>query len=567
MLLQLSIRNFALIENITVNFEQGFNVLLGETGAGKSILIDAINYVLGGKFEKNLIRIGEEKTYVEAVFTIENLNTKEMLSGFDIDYDDDVIIISRETFKSGKNIAKVNGKSLIVSQLKMLASTLLDIHGQHKNQNLLDESNYISYIDSFGKERVEDKLHTYSKYYNEIKEIDKQIKYLRGNEEDKDKIADFIKYQIDEINKANLKLDEDVILEESFKKLSNYEKLNNSISQSYELINSSEDNNLGIFDGIGLVVKNLREVEFSSEKIKKLADSLEEIYYNIENISHDIRDIGEDLYYDKDELEDINKRMYEIDNYKRKYGKTIIDILDYRDKLIEKYDEIINLQENIDKLFKDKEKIIGKMDIIASNLHDIRCGVAKELESKVMSELSYVGLEKANFKIQVNYSGEYGEKGKDSIEFLISTNPGQPLKELFKIVSGGELSRIMLSLKAVFIDKDKIPSVIFDEIDTGISGRIAESVGEKMYKVSSKHQVFCITHLPQIAVMSDHHYLVKKNVVENKTFSSITKITENQKVEEIAKMLSGANLTKSALENSRELIGNANKKKFMVCKN
>ncbi|WP_138204498.1 DNA repair protein RecN [Haloimpatiens lingqiaonensis] len=566
MLLQLNIRNFALIRDISVSFEKGFNVLLGETGAGKSILIDAIDYVLGGKFEKSLIRIGENKTYVEAIFSIENENTREILDKKGIEYEEDILIISRETFQSGKNVAKVNGKSMILSDLKEITTCLLDIHGQHKNQSLLDSSNYIDYLDSYGREKIEKLLSQYTIYYNRLKEIDSKIDELIGETGEKEKLVDFLKYQIDEINKGNLKIGEEEELEEKFTNLSNYEKLNKALGSSYALLNSGDGDSLAICDAINLVLKNIKEVENFSERLGKIYSFFEETYYNIQEAAEDLRDIVDNLYYDQEELEIINKRMYEIDNYKRKYGNSIKEILDYREEMNSKYEEMINYKEIVEGLNKEKKKIISNMEEKSEQIHIIRSDLAKDLEEKVKEELSYVGLDKADFKINVQYSREFNEKGRDIVQFLISTNPGQPLKELAKVVSGGELSRIMLSLKTVFIDKDDIPSIIFDEIDTGISGRIAERVGEKMYMVSTKHQVFCITHLPQIAIMSDNHYLVQKNVEENETYTNIIKISEDDKVKEIAKMISGSNLTDLALKNSKELINNGYNKKHSLCK-
>lgn len=566
MLLQLNIRNFALIRDISVSFEKGFNVLLGETGAGKSILIDAIDYVLGGKFEKSLIRIGENKTYVEAIFSVDNEITKEILNKKGIEYEEGILIISRETFQSGKNVAKVNGKSMILSDLKEITITLLDIHGQHKNQSLLDSSNYIEYLDSYGRKKMQNILEEYTTYYNRLKEIDYKINELIGDTGEKEKLVDFLKYQIDEIDRGNLKIGEEEELEDKFTSLSNYEKLNKSLGSAYTLLNSGDGSNLAVCDAINLVLKNIKEVEEFSDKLGKIYNFFEETYYNIQEAAEDLRDIVENLYYDQEELEIINKRMYEIDSYKRKYGNSIKEILEYKEKINCKYEEMANYKKIVDKLNIEKKNIIITMEEKSEQIHSIRSALGKELEEKVKRELSYVGLGKANFKINVQYAKEFNEKGKDIVQFLISTNPGQPLKELSKVVSGGELSRIMLSLKTVFIDKDDIPAIIFDEIDTGISGRIAERVGEKMYMVSTKHQVFCITHLPQIAIMSDNHYLVQKNVEENETYTKIVKISEEDKVREIAKMISGSNLTEIAFKNSRELIKNGYNKKHSLCK-
>jgi DNA repair protein RecN (Recombination protein N) len=561
MLLQINITNFALIEKLSISFDKGFNVLTGETGAGKSILIDAINYVLGGKFSKDLIRTGEEKTYVEAVFSIQNSKTEEVLKGLDVDYDD-LVIISRETFQSGKSIAKVNGKSLLLSNIKALSSTLLDIHGQHENQNLLESANHLLYLDSFGEKKLFNELEGYRIVYKRYMEIENEIAKLQGRDGEKEKLIDFYKYQLEEINKANLRKDEDIELESEYSVLSNAEKINKALGNSYELLNSGSETSMSIYDGLGIAIKELRAVQKHIEKVKTFADSLEEAYYNIEENSEEIRKLKDSIQYDEGKLEYINSRIYQIGLYKKKYGATIDDILKYRDKIEKQYNELINSSEIIEKLKIEKKSKFKELTDRANKLHNMRAEIASGLEKAVKAELSYIGLEKSTFKIDAALTDTFNEHGADKVQFLISTNPGEPLKPLEKVVSGGELSRIMLALKTVFVDKDHIPSVIFDEIDVGISGRVAQSVAEKMYSISNSHQVFCVTHLPQIACISDFHYIISKDVKDNKTFTSVVRMNEEQKQYEIARMVGGAEVTKLTLEHAKELIHLANQKKL-----
>lgn len=559
MLLQLNICNFALIENLSISFEKGFNVLSGETGAGKSILIDAINYVLGSKFNKDLIRTGENKTYVEAIFTIENANTEKVLKELDIEYED-MVIISRETFQSGKSIVKVNGKSLILSNLKTISNTLIDIHGQHENQNLLDASNHIYYLDSFGGEETESLINDYIKTYEDFIEVNKKIQNLKGSK-DREKLVDYLKYQIDDIESANLNPKEEEELQERFNVLTHAEKINNAINICYGLLYSSGENFTSVCDALGIAIKELRNVEKHMDKIKDIADSIENIYFSVEESVREVRDIKEKVVYDEIELENVNKRIYELGDYKNKYGKTIEDILKYRDKIKKEYEDIINSEEIIKSLEQKRQEILNILDIKASKLHQQRCIIAKSLEKSIKTELEYVGLEKSTFSIEVSLDENFSQNGKDKVQFLISTNPGEPLKPLEKIVSGGELSRIMLALKTVFVNKDEIPTVIFDEIDTGISGRIAQCVAEKMVVISTKHQVFCVTHLPQIASMSDHHFLVFKYVENHKTYTKIKTLNSEEKVNEVAKMIGGVEVTKVTLQNSKEMINLAKTKK------
>lgn len=560
MLLQLNITNFALIENLSISFEQGFNVLSGETGAGKSILIDAINFVLGEKFNKDLIRTGEEKTFVEAIFTIENQKTKEVLNSLDIEYDD-LIIISREAFQSGKTVAKVNGKSLVLSNIKLISSTLLDIHGQHENQNLLEISNHINYLDYYGGKAIDKQLLEYRVGYRRYVEIISEIERLSGHSGENEKFVDFYKYQIDEINAAKLKVDEDIELEKRFSILNNAEKISNILESCYIDLFSGDDNVHSVYDRLSYSIRELRSIEKHMDKVVDIADSFEEMFYNLEENAKELRHLKDSISYDEEELNYINSRMYQITNLKKKYGKSIEDILNYKEKIEKQYDELVNRNEIIEKYKAEKEKVLDNLRLKTSKLHKLRSEIALELEAKIKKELDYVGLEKSAFKISITLLDDLNENGSDKVQFLISTNPGEPLKSMEKIVSGGELSRIMLALKTVFVNKDRIPSVIFDEIDTGISGRIAQSVAEKMYLISCSHQVFCVTHLPQIACMSDVHYLIAKSVEQNKTYTSIDKLNLSKKEMEIARMIGGSEVTRLTLEHAKEMIELADIKK------
>jgi DNA repair protein RecN (Recombination protein N) len=560
MLLQLNIMNFALIEKLSINFEQGFNVLSGETGAGKSILIDAINYVLGEKFNKNLIRTGEDRTYVEAIFSIDTKNNKKALADMDIDYDD-MVFVSRETFQSGKSIAKVNGKSMLLSKVKHISKTLLDIHGQHDNHNLLDKTNHISYVDSFGDDKINKVILRYNEKYTRLSDIKNKILKLEGNEGQREKRIDFLNYQLEEISNANLKINEDVELLEKCAIISNAEKLEKHLSKGYNLLYTSDEENTSAFHNLSMAIKELRAVENHMEKIKFITDSIEESYYNIEENIGELRNLKETIYYDEKELEYMNSRIQQINVCKRKYGSSIEEIFDYKEKIQVEFEELSNSSEIITLLKKEKLFLESEMRILAHEIHEIRESIAKELQDKVKDELNYIGLEKSKFYIEVNLEDEFYENGCDKVQFCISTNPGEPLNPLEDIVSGGELSRIMLALKTVFVDKDEIPTVIFDEIDTGISGRVAQCVAEKMYLISLKHQIFCVTHLAQIASMADTNYLISKNVVNDKTYTNIIKMNEVEKQQEIARMIGGTEVTKLTLENSKEMINMAKKQK------
>ena len=558
MLVVLNIKNFALIQELSVEFGAGFNILSGETGAGKSILIDTIDYVLGGKFSKDLIRYGEDKTYVEAIFDIENDEIYTLLNDLNIEADE-LLVVSRETTISGKSIIKVNGKTIVLSQLKKIREKLLDIHGQHQNQSLLSKGTHILYLDEYNSENISPLLEQFEIFKNRYSEIEDKINELKGNE-DREKLLDYIKFQIEDIEKAKLKPGEEEDLREQYNILANAEKISSSLINSYNYLNNNPQGN-SVLELLSKVISELSHSEMHLEKIKDKRVQVEEAYYLLEESTRDIRDIANEIYYDENELAAINERIYEISLYKKKYGDSIDEILKFLEKLKNQYDEFINSEEIILKLKKELSVIEKEMKDIGLKLHEFRCMSAKDLEVRIKEELSYVGLEKAIINIAVNLSEEANSRGYDDVQFLISANPGEPLKPLEKVLSGGELSRIMLALKCVFVDKDKIPTLIFDEIDTGISGAIGKRVGEKMYQVSVKHQVLCITHLPQIAALSDNHYFVSKKVENGKTFTQIRMLNEEDKVCEIAKMIGGDNLSDVAIDNSREMVKLADIKK------
>lgn len=558
MLIQLNIKNFALIEEIKVEFDDGFNILSGETGAGKSILIDAIDYVLGGKFSKSLIRTGEEKTFVEAIFSIDNEFVKKELDELDIEYED-IIIISREYTISGKSIIKVNGRSLIISQLKKIREKILDIHGQHQNQTLLDRGSHIIYLDNFIGEKIKEPLKKFNELREKLNEIKAKISKINGNE-DREKLIDYTKFQIDDIKKGNLRVGEEEELKEEFNYLSNAEKINNSLKLSCELLNYRDDGN-SVLESLSRVISELSSVEKNSQVIGEKKAVIEEAYYNIEEVSRELRDIAEDTVYDENKLEKINERIYEINGYKKKYGNTIEEVIEYFNKLKENYNELVNATEILKELEEEEKHVLNEMKTVGDTIHKIREKFSEILKESLLKELAYVGLEKSTMEIQVKLCENYNERGFDEVSFLISTNTGEPVKPLEKVLSGGELSRIMLAFKCVFADKDGISTLIFDEIDTGVSGAVAQRIGEKMYQVSLNHQVLCITHLPQIAILSDHHYFVSKSIKDNKTFTNIKILNKDEKIHQVATMLGGNEVTKATYENVKEMLKLSENKK------
>ena len=437
-------------------------------------------------------------------------------------------------------------------QLKKIREKILDIHGQHQNQNLLQRSIHIEYLDNYIGEKINEPLKNFLKLKEDLSEVIDRISKING-EEGNEKLIDYTKFQIDDIEKAKLKSGEEEELKMEYEKLSNAEKINSALRVSFGLLNSREDGN-SILECLSKVISELSSVSNNVKDIEEKKQAIEEAYYILEESSRDIRDMAEEIVYDEDKLSKINERIYEINTYKKKYGKTVEEVIEYYNSLCKQYDDLINAKEVIKKLELEKEEILLKMKKEGEILHKLRVNSKQLLETKILDELAYVGLDKSRMEIQVNMSENYNERGFDEVAFFISTNPGEPLKPLEKVLSGGELSRIMLALKCVFADKEEISTLIFDEIDTGISGQVGQRVGEKMYQVSLGHQVLCITHLPQIAILSDYHYFVSKEVVDGKTYTKVKLLEEEDKVKQVASMLGGDDITDTTIKNVREML-------------
>ncbi|WP_461204370.1 DNA repair protein RecN [Clostridium sp. DL1XJH146] len=563
MLLVLNIKNFALIEALSITFDSGLNILTGETGAGKSILIDAINFVLGGKVKRDLIKFNDQKTYVEVVFDDLPKKTEKLLIEKDFSIEE-VLIISREVHPSGKSIAKINGKIVLVNDLKKISEGLLNVHGQHENQHLLNNENHLFLLDKYGENLIKKDLIIYKEKFKELQEINNRLKNLEENKTENEKLKDYLQFQIEEIDKANLKINEDVELNEKYKLLSNFEKISTSLESSFTLLHENSEVNTSVYDNLGKVLYEINSIKGILSEVKSTLSLLEDAYYNIEQAVDEIRDIKNTISYDQNELDYINSRIFQIESLKRKYGSTIDEILAFKDEIDNKYNDINNSEEIIDELHKKKDILIVELAKVSKAIYESRLIIKEKLEIDIIKQLRYVGLEKSKFEIVVNHEDNFYDTGGDRVQFEISTNPGQPLYQLEKVVSGGELSRIMLSLKVVFADKDYIPTLIFDEIDTGISGRIAQRVAEKMYKISKSHQVFCVTHLPQIACMSDNHYKVEKIIKDKTTRTKIYNLDIADKENEIAKMIGGTQITDLTVQNAREMITMANEIKIKI---
>lgn len=523
MISTLHIKNIGIIEDITIDLNRGLNVLTGETGAGKTLIIDSLKIVSGGRFSKEMLRKGTTNAFVElCIYLPDNINSV-----------DGNIIISREINLNGRNMCKINGRMVTVNELKTFMSNLIEIHGQNDNQNLLDNKKHLNYLDGFiGKEIEEIKIE-YLQLYNKYKEIEKKLQENYGDDKQRQRKLDLLKYQIKEIEEANLKVDEEEDLNNKRKIMSNSEKVVENVSKADEVIG-----NVSI-DSISTAIRALEKIENIDKKYEVVSSNLKNIYYELQELSRDISTYKEEIFFDEEERDYIEERLDLIHNLKRKYGNTIKEILEYKEEIKAEVVHIENLEEYNNNLKQEKKKLENEMDILIKKMHDLRKQNAQKLNEKINEELKELEMQNAKINVHVDYTNEYLKTGKDIVEFYITTNLGEDEKELSKISSGGEMSRTMLAIKKVLADVDETPILIFDEIDTGISGKAANSVAQKLKVISNNHQIMCISHLPNIAAIADYNYFISKNVINHRTRTSVKLLQESEVVEEIARISSG----------------------------
>ncbi|HOJ37670.1 MAG TPA: DNA repair protein RecN [Ignavibacteriales bacterium] len=556
MLKVLSIKDFALIDNININFGKGLNIITGETGAGKSIILDALGLILGDRASVDVIRKGANKTVIEAIFDISgNTKVKKFLVENEIDYDDE-LIVRREVSIKGTSRCFINDIPTTLNNLKEAGNYLVDLHGQHEHQSLLDVSNHIKMLDEFGN--LTDKLKNYHDVYTELNKIIKQRDELKNQEKLLKEKLDFYSFQFQEISNINPQPNEDETLEEELKVLENSEKLLELTSNSYDLLYSSDNSVINL---LGLIEKNLIQIVKYDKSKNDYLNLLNIANENLVELSNNLRQYLDIIDLDPQALEEKRNRLVDLNNLKRKYGKSIAEILEYKDKIAKEIDIAENFNDKIAELENNIKNLYNQLFNLASELSKERKEIAQKVEQQVVAILANLGIEKAKFKVEFkNLLDEditkinYNFYGYDELEFLISTNLGEDLKPLSKVASGGEISRIMLALKTILAKSDKLPILVFDEIDTGISGRIAQKVGEALKDLAKYHQIISITHLPQIAGFADIHFMVKKEESEGRTVSSITKLSDDEHIYEIAKMISGDKVTEAAIESAKTLV-------------
>lgn len=558
MILELYMKNCALVDELRLNIDKNLNILTGETGSGKSIIIGALGLCLGGKYDRSFLRKGTEKGLVEALFEVNNnkLKLKLLENGIDVD-EDNQIIISREIFDDGKSISRINGRSVKVAFLKEISAYLIDIHGQHQNQVLFNKDTHIDFLDLFGEENLIEPKLNYEKTYNEYNEVKKALNVLTENKDDMQiqREIDLIKFQINEIESANLNNDEYEDLLKQREVYRNGEKIYTNLNNAYSNLYD------GSINSVDLISKSLGELSSIAkydDRLNEYNENIERIMYELQDISRDIRNYKEGIDFSPYELEQIEQRVDEINTLRRKYGDTIDEILEYKDNISKRLDEILNRDEKVEELKLKLKKIESVLENKAIQLTESRKKVAKDLQEKLLYELKSLNMKNVVFEVAFNKS-TFNVKGQDDIEFMISFNLGEDIKPIYKVASGGEMSRFMLAFKTILADIDEIDTLVFDEIDTGISGIAAQIVGEKLSVIAKKKQILCITHLPQIAANADTHYCIEKKTSIDRTFTVINKLDDEERKDEIARLIAGSNITEKTMEHASEIIELAKK--------
>ena len=524
MITTLQIKNIGIIENLCVDFNNGLNVLTGETGAGKTLIIDSLMILCGGRFSKEMIRKGESNSYIEACF-FESNNEKSI---------DGNIIVSREANINGKNICKINGRMVTVNELKEFMSNIIEIHGQNDNQNILNPKNHLKYLDGFIGEELEGLMEKYKVKYGEYLQINEELKANYGDDKERERKLDLLKYQIDEIEIAKLKVGEDEELEEKRKIMLNSEKIVENLGETNNCLGEN------CIDALSMAIRAMDKIEGVDKSYEEISNNLKSVYYDLQEIAREVSDKQSEIFFDEEEREYVEERLNLIYSLKRKYGNNISEILNYKKEIEKEVEHIENLEEYITKLNFKLEKIISDMNDLGSKINKIRCLNAEILTNKINDELTDLEMKNAKISVKVLYNeNEFYKNGKDVVKFYIKTNLGEDEKELVKIASGGEMSRTMLAIKKVLADSDKTSVLIFDEIDTGISGKAANKVAKKLQAIAENHQVLCISHLPNIAAVADSNYFISKMIIENRTSTNIKVLNEDEVIKEIARISSG----------------------------
>lgn len=543
MLLELHVRNLALIEQADVEFGDGLNILTGETGAGKSIIIGSVNLALGQKAAKDVIRKGSEYAYVELVFAVEE-EKREMLEACGVTTDEDGILVISRKIMPTRSLSRINDETATAAKLRMVTGLLIDIHGQHEHQSLLYSSRHLEILDTYGKSRISELKNQVSRQYHEYQRLKAQLDEACGDEESRRREADFLQFEIEEMESAAWKDGEEEALTEQYRLFTNGKRIAESLSLAYQAVET---------DGIGRALHQVNEVADFDSRLSGIRDQLCDVEAIISDIHHEITEYMDELTFDESEMTEVEERLDLIHKIQSKYGATPQAVQNALQEKQKRLEQLQNFEEYRQQTIQQLDRVTGELEAVCEELSARRKEAAAELTKKIQESLVDLNFLDVSFSMEFRKTEHYTAGGFDEAEFVISTNPGEPMRSLGMVASGGELSRIMLAIKTVLADTDEIPTLIFDEIDTGISGRTAQKVSEKLVWIAKTHQVICITHLPQIAAMADCHFEIAKSARDGKTTTQIRALGETEMVAELARLLGGAEITEAVMQNAREM--------------
>ena len=550
MLLEISIKNFAIIEEISLTFENGMTVLTGETGAGKSIIIDDMNLMLGARASLDVIRHGANKAEIEGLFSVgENPALTQILEENGIDVTEE-LIIRRDILQNGRSIGRINGQMVNLTTLRAVGQYLVDIHGQHDQEELMKPNMHIRMLDEFGNEQFADVKKHYQELFESYRQLRKRVVTKQKNEQEHNARIEMLDFQIAEIEAAALKSGEDQVLNQKRDKLLNHKNIADTLTNAYVMLDDEEFSSLS---NIRSAMNDLMTLEEFDADYKEMSANVSEAYYILEEVTKHLGDVIDDLDFDAGSLQQIEARLEVIYSITRKYGGSVDDVLEYYDNITKEYNLLTGNDESSDDMEKALKRLEKELIVAAEELSQERHALAKNLEAEIKQELADLYMEKADFQVQFT-KGKFNRDGNETVEFYISTNPGEGFKPLVKVASGGEISRLMLAIKSAFSRKEDKTSIVFDEVDTGVSGRVAQAIAQKIYKIGSNGQVLAISHLPQVIAIADYQFFIEKRSDENTTVSTVRLLTEEERVEEIAKMLAGSDITEMAREQARELL-------------
>lgn len=554
MLSSLTIKNFAIIDKIQIDFQPKMTVLTGETGAGKSIVIDALGLLAGGRGSADYIRKGKKEALLQALFILpKNAPAYRILDEVGISYDDNGLILQRELYRNGHNICRINGELVNLTNMRRVGETLIDIHGQNEHQELMRPDKHLSLLDSFANKQLRALKDKYSESYQQYRKEKASLEKKEKNEKDWVQRLDMLQFQVQEIKTAQLQPEEEEQLAEEKEQLDNYQAIHDALENSYQLLSGEENDALG---QVGSVMEQMQRVAEFSPDLGQISQRVTDAYYGLSDSVRDVSNQLATMEWDEDRLDQIEHRLDDIHQLKRKYGNSISEILNYYQKIKSELKDMQQTDADSDEQKERVDELFKKSKQIARQLSSERKKSAVQLEKAVHKQLKALYMEKAVFSVKFLQGTDerLNSEGLDQVEFYIQTNPGESMGPLARIASGGELSRVMLALKTIFAQRQGVTSIIFDEVDTGVSGRVAQAIAEKISLIAQSSQVLCITHLPQVAAVSDHHYLVTKHVQDGRTETRVERLRQSEKIEELARMLAGTEITDLARKHAAELL-------------